>query len=148
MAQVCDIDNSYFTVRVADNSEVYCTKILGYEQKASGTKTVVENSSKKTNFEAAKSAKIAKEAAVVFALKAMNCGKRTIATLLVQNASKGLTKRQIKQMNKAYRDIKELLETGSLDSAKEEIEAVVADGTLVTEADKTALIAELDSCKP
>lgn len=147
-AHICDLANKYYTVRVADNSEVYCTRFIGFEQKASGNKIVAENAAKKSAFEASEVVRKAKESAIAMATKAINCGKRVIAMLVVQNASKGLDTTQIKAMNASYSTIKDLLETGSLTSAREEILAATADGVLVTETDKTVLVAELDLCKP
>ena len=81
------------------------------------------------------------------AMKAQHCGKRVMALMLARNAQKGLSKPQRKQLVQTYKDIKNLLDVGSLDVAKDEIQAVDADGVLVTSADKTALTADLDSCQ-
>jgi hypothetical protein len=120
----------------SDPKEVYCTK-----------KAVTENAGLKASYEAAVSAKASYEAALALAIKAQQCGKRVMALMLVRNAQKGLSKNQRKQLVQTYKDIKDLLDAGSLDVAKDEIQAVNADGTLVTAADKTALVAELDSCQ-
>jgi wobble nucleotide-excising tRNase len=82
------------------------------------------------------------------ARKAQACGKDTMAYLLVRNAQKQLSTAQVKQLVEAYATIKSLLESGSLTTAKEEISAAVADGVIVTEADKTALNQFIDGCKP
>jgi len=47
-----------------------------------------------------------------------------------------------------YANIKALLESGSLGTARAKITEVTPDGTIVTEADRTALLAVLDGCKP
>ena len=90
-------------------------------------------------------AKAAREAQIASAMAAINHGKRVIALFLVRNSTKSLTTGQVKQLNATYSAIKDLLETGSLVSAKEEINALTPDGVLVTEGDKTELIAEIDS---
>lgn len=82
------------------------------------------------------------------AQKAMDCGRSAQALLLVRNATKGLTTTQIKQMVSTYSSIKQLLDTGSLVSSIEEIEEIEADGILVTESDKTALVIHINGCKP
>jgi hypothetical protein len=128
-------------------TQVYCTHITGYDQKIEGKK-LVEDSAKKASFDAKVLEEKNKSQALSQAKKAMECGKTTQALVLVRNASKGLTKPQVKQMVKAYEDIKNLLDTGSLESAVEEIQAVVADGVLITEEDKAALIAQIAACKP
>lgn len=51
----CNVDEGYFKVRVADNSEVYCTKISGYEKKLTGNKVIVANEAKKALWDAAQS---------------------------------------------------------------------------------------------
>lgn len=98
--------------------------------------------------QAAEAAAKALEVAMAQAIKAMDCGRRTQAYLLVRNATKGLSKPQVKSLVSTYRAIKDLLDTGSLASAAEEIAAITADGTIVTEQDKLALVNFLNSCKP
>jgi hypothetical protein len=80
------------------------------------------------------------------ALRAADCGKRVKARVSVINAKKGLKKAQRKQLINNFKAIIPLLDAGSLDIAKDEISAVVADGTLVTEEDKLKIIAEIDAC--
>lgn len=145
-AKVCS-DSEETPIKNYDQLEVYCSKLTGYPQIAQGKKFQL-NQAKKDAYEANKAAKQAQEAAFAQAEKSMKCGKRVQQLLLVRNASKGLTKGQIKQLVKDYADIKDLLDSGSLESAKEEILAVTADGTRITEDDKTAMAAELDACKP
>lgn len=129
-----------------DFSEIYCSKFLRFDaQIPSGKKIIVENATKKAAYDSALAASEAMEAAIATAMKAINHGKRVIALLVVRNASKGLTTAQIEQMNSTYAEIKNLLETGSLVTAKEKIELITPDGTIVTEADKTALISEINS---
>lgn len=120
----------------ADFTEVYCTKPLF-------------DSAKKTARlaqEATAQAERDQEALIDQALTRMNCGRRVIGLLLLRNEPKGLTTGQIKQMNTTYASIKGLLETGSLLSAKEEMQLVTPDGTITTDGDKTALIARIDKC--
>lgn len=128
-------------------TELYCSKVTGYNQKLSGRKIVVEDAALKTSFESQKTQDQAKEAAIQMAQKAMKCGQRVIAAMLIRNQPKGLTKPQVRNLVKTYSDIKDLLETGSLDSAREDIAAVVVNAPIVTQADKDALVAELDACK-
>jgi hypothetical protein len=127
-------------------TEVYCSKITGYPQIASGSKKLQNNPTKMATYEAQVAAEKAQSDAIAQAKQAMACGEDVIALLLVLNVPKGLTTAQIKQVNQTYADIKDLLETGSLVSAREEIQAVTPDGTLVTEADKIALTAKIDEC--
>lgn len=149
-AQVCGVSDSvhpYFVVRVADNSEVYCTRIVSYAQIPSGVKEVREDPTLKVAYDASEVARLADENLMNLALKAMNCGKRVKARLLVRNSPKSLNNGQKKQIVSLYKDIQSLLEAGSLEAAKEEINLVTPDGTLITSSDLTALVNELDSCK-
>lgn len=145
-AKICSVQGSE---KYIDElyTQVYCTHITGYEQKIDGKK-VVEDASLKAAYEVQKSQKDQLEGAMVQAAKAQNCGRSTMAYMLVRNAPKNLSTAQVKSLVSTYAAIKGLLESGSLVTAKEEIAAVVADGILVTEADKAALIAYIDTCKP
>ena len=138
-AQVCTIGKVIRT-----ESEVYCAvEVL----KADGKKLVVSEE-KKAAREAAEAIKAQQQAALNAALKAMDCGKSAQAAMLVRNAAKNLTTTQVKQIVAAYAPIKGLLDTGSLQSAIEEIQAIQADGVLVTQADKEAIIAHINQCRP
>ena len=53
--QVCDSIDGYFIVRTLD--EVYCTKLISYDQKLSGNKIIAEDATKKADHELAKAAK-------------------------------------------------------------------------------------------
>jgi len=126
-----------------DLLEVYCaTDVMRFAKK------LQESPVKKAAYEAEQSAKASLESAMNIARKAQACGKDTTAYMLVRNASKNLTRGQVKQLVKSTVDVKNLLESGSLESAKEEINATVADGVLITEADKVAIVAYIDGCKP
>lgn len=123
-----------------DYKIVYCMKAVGKESSL--------NSSLLAQKLTEKNQKAQYEAALGQATKAMDCGRRVIAVLIVRNASKSLTTQQVGQMVATYAQPKGLLETGSLVTAKEVISSITADGLLVTEADKTALTSEIDNCKP
>lgn len=121
-----------------DPNEVYCTwtrpEHIGIDQ------------AKKSAYEANKLASEQEKAAIDIALKSMECGKKVKALVLVRNAPKNLSKGQVKQMLVSYSEIDSLLESGSLVTAKDEIQNIVADGVLITEQDKAALISKIDSC--
>lgn len=131
----------------AEYSEVWCNKISGFEKKLSGRKILSRNESKKTQFETTEAAKKADEMAMAAASKALDCGKKVISRMLLQNKPKSLSKAQVRNLVKTYKDIKNLLDTGSLESAREDILAVTLNPPIVTQADKDALVAELDACK-
>lgn len=122
----------------ANYSKVYCIELLG--------KKSVKDLVGFSGYKAGLAAKAQIEAGIQMAQKLRVCGERVMALMLVRNQPKGLSSAQVKQLVQGYSEIKSLLESGSLVSAKEEIQAVVADGILVTEADKAALSQELDKC--
>lgn len=109
--------------------------------------TVVIDPAKKSADDLTVAAGALSEAAIRAALKAQRCGRRVKALLLVRNAPKGLTNGQKKQLVSDHGTTIRLLDAGSLDTARAEILATPADGTIITEGDKTALVAELDNCK-
>lgn len=128
--------------------EAYCTKVSGYEKK--NVKRIQISEAKAALYESEKvllAQKAAYAVADAAAEKAVNCGKSTQRLLLIRNAQKKLTTAQVKQMVAQYASTIDLLNTGSLVSAQEEIVAVQPDGVLVTEADKSALIAHINGCK-
>jgi len=84
--------------------------------------------------------------AMVDANNAIKCGLKVKSRMLVQNASKSLTDTQKINILSTYSTIDALLSAGSLATARVQILAVVADGVMIVEADKTALVAELDGC--
>lgn len=135
-----DCDNNQSAFMSGDKKTVYCIDKVG--------KTMSIDQTLKAQKDAANTQNAQYEGAISKALAAMNCGRRVIAVLLVRNASKNLSTGQVKQMVSTYDEPKTLLETGSLTSAKELILSLQVDGTLVTEADKTALAGEIDKCKP
>ena len=127
-------------------SETWCNKITGYNQKTTGRKIVVVDEVKKAAHDAEQAQKIAMDNAMAAAKMAMQCGEDVKALLIVRNASKGLLPAQIKQMVSTYSEIDALLSSGSLNTAKAEIEAVTADGTIITNDDKAALVAKINEC--
>lgn len=127
--------------------EVYCSRFLGYEKKLE--KTIQLDSQKLSTWqsqEANKATERAREMAIQTALKRIECGKRVIGLLVVRNASKTLTTAQIGQINTVYAPIKGLIDTGSLVTAKEQMQAITPDELLITTEDKNDLIQEITKC--
>lgn len=140
-------DASENPIKNYDTKEVYCSKFLRNDKVPTGAKILVVNQAKKDALTALENARKIKEAQIAAAMKSITCGRRVIALLSVKNSLKGLTNAQVKQMNNDYKEIKGLLESGALDTSKEEINAITPDGTIVTAQDKIDLIAEIDGCK-
>jgi hypothetical protein len=140
---VCD--EVFVSAYRLDNPQAYCFRLDGYEQVLSGKK-LQNNSTKLAQALAQEAARAQLEAGIQVAQRLRACGERVMALMLVRNQPKNLTTAQVKQLVSSYAGIKGLLESGSLNSAKEEIQAAVADGVLITNADKAALSAEIDKC--
>lgn len=87
----------------------------------------------------------AKEQSIAVALQRMEWGKRVIALVLVQNSKKVLSNVQIAQINATFAQIKGLLETGSLNTAKDAISSISPDGVLVSDEDKSLYLAEINA---
>ena len=68
-----------------------------------------------------------------------------IAYIGARNMAKSLTTAQVKTVVETYSTIQALLASGSIATAKVEIEAVTPDGTLITQADKDAILAEVNA---
>lgn len=143
--KVCVDERRAFTN--AEFTETWCNKITGFAQKLSGRKIIVENSTKKSSYESDKAAKAAQEAALDSQFKDMDFGKELYAKVMLLNKSKGLSKAQRKQLRKDLKDIRDDLADGDICSAREDISALVADGTLIREEDKTAVLALIDANK-
>jgi len=123
--------------------QVYCATDV---MKIDGKK-LQENAEKKAAYEAKIAAEKMLESQIALVTKARACGDKAISYMSVRNAVRGLSNDQKKQIVVAFSDIKSLLEVGSLDAAKEEIAKVNADGTLVTEADKSEMIKFIEGCE-
>ena len=122
---------------------VYCAKPI---YKIDGKK-LVENSEKKAAYEAAQASKKQLEIELAQVQKARDCGSRAINVMSLRNAKKGLSKEQRKQILTIYEDIKNMLDVGSLDNAKDAINSATADGILITEADKSSMIESIVGCQ-
>jgi len=88
----------------------------------------------------------AKNSGINQALQAIEGGKRIVAYMNALNAAKNPTALQVKAVlqDADLSLIKALLESGSLATAKVEIEAYTPSG-IITQADKDAILAELNS---
>lgn len=137
----CSLDEE--KIKNYDLLSVYCTKPI---YKIDGKK-LAESPSKKATYEAAQAAKKQLEIELMQVQKARDCGSRAINVMSLRNAKKGLSKQQRKQILTIYEDIKNMLDVGSLDNAKDAINSATADGILITEADKSSMIESIVGCQ-
>jgi len=137
----CSLDEE--KIKNYDLLSVYCAKPI---YKIEGKK-LIENPSKKAAYEAAQASKKQLEIELLMVQKARNCGSRAINVMSLRNAKKGLSKEQRKQILTIYEDIKNMLDVGSLDNAKDAINSATADGILITESDKSSMIETIVGCQ-
>lgn len=144
-SKVCPSDRTL--INNHDQLQVYCSKLVGYEKKSEPT--IILDTQKLQVFQAQNAVDLLvrqKEAGLQIALRKIDCGKRVIALLVLRNSSKVLSTSQISQINNSYAGIKGLLETASLNTAKEAILATVPDGVMITEGDIADLANETQKC--
>lgn len=79
--------------------------------------------------------------------KRFECVDKVKKTMFVLNYKKNLDKQQVKTFVKSTKDISDLIESGALETALDEIAAIPSDGTVILESDKVKLIEVIDSCK-
>ena len=137
----CSLDEE--KIKNYDLLSVYCAKPI---YKIEGKK-LAESASKKASYEAAQAAKKQLEIELLMVQKARNCGSRAINVMSLRNVKKGLSKEQRKQILTIYEDIKNMLDVGSLDNAKDAINSATADGILITESDKSSMIETIVGCQ-
>jgi hypothetical protein len=128
--------------------EFACQKLLGYEQKF-GYKNIQPNPEKERKFKEDQVKEQIAQAEDKQAEKVLECGKKVKKLLLIRNAKKNppLTKAEIKQFHKTFADLDDLLEGGSLNTARDEMLAAKTDSKVLTEEDKAEAIKTLDGCK-
>ena len=93
------------------------------------------------------SAELAEQALEQAIQKKINCGEATIKFIAKNNVKKQLTIEQRRTMVQTYSSILDLLKSGSVDIAKADIQAVNADGTIVSEQDKTDIVNFITECE-
>lgn len=124
--------------------KVVCTRLLGYEQK--DQTNLVLNETLQAQIIAEDLAKQLTEDAISAVKKKMECGKTVKAVMALRNVQKALSVAQVSQFMQNFANISALLDSGALDTAKAEVQAITPDGTLTTNEDKTAIIGQIDLC--
>lgn len=134
-------------IRAADNSEVYCSRLLRYEQKPAGYQRAVVNETLKTQWEAERAAKRAEREAVQSQIKDMNFGRSLYASVQLLNKGKGLSKAQRRQLRQDLKTMRDDLLDGNICDVRADLVALPANGTTIREEDKTVLLAKIDAYK-
>lgn len=134
-------------IRAENNSEVYCSMLLRYEQKPAGYSRAVVNETLKAQWEAEQAAKKAERDAVNSQLKDMDFGRALYARVQLLNKGKGLSKAQRRQLRQTLGTMRDDLMDGNICDVRADLIALSADGTLIREEDKTAILSKIDSFK-
>jgi hypothetical protein len=87
----------------------------------------------------------ASEADIAMRIRRIQFGQRLIAIMGIRNDAKELSVEQILQLVADFADINNAWLNGMIASSRGLIDAITPDGTLLTTADKTAILAEIDS---
>lgn len=106
---------------------------------------LVEDVALKATVEAEDIALAASENLIKDKLKNMDFGKRVLALVSIRNDAKTLSTVNVASISATYAPIQALLLSGSIATAKNQILSIVPDGTLVTQADLDAIVAEINS---
>lgn len=146
-SKVCD-DEAEDTYRIRENSlmpgySIVCTRLLGYEQQPK--EVMVENQALKASVLAAEAAKSAQLSAIQQARAARSFGESIVDMIAVKNIQKGLTAAQIKQVVAEYEEIRTLLVSGAIATARADVAAMTPDGVRITQADKDEILAAIDA---
>ena len=100
----------------------------------------------KTQEEIDKEAEAAMSEAIALKLSRMECGKKVIAIFSIRNDAKNLTTQQVQTLSETYAQVQSLLMNGSLETSAMVITGIAPDGIITTQADKDALLSELNLC--
>lgn len=120
-----------------------CTGITGYQQKEETV--LVENADLKAQVQFQDQAKNTLESQIQARTKRIGFGTRIVALMGVRNDAKNLTAEQSAGFLSTYGPIMQMLQAGALDTAKAQIEAITPDGTITTQADKDAILSEINA---
>jgi hypothetical protein len=125
-------------------TEVYCSKITGYQQKT--VTGIYEDASLKSTYTASVAAKQSIEQGIALAAQKRACGQRVIDFIAVLNAQKGITVEQTRVMLTSFNDIHTELKAGALETAQDSLENIDVSGIILDQADINLIIAELQKC--
>jgi hypothetical protein len=135
-------------VKLTMYTEVYCSKITGYNTMLSGRKIVVVDEALKTTYDADQATKAVTKAAMDAQLKDMRDGKEIYAKIMLANKAR-LTTAQRATMRTNFALIRDYFLDGEICLAKTDVDAIVPDGIIIRQEDKDStltLIASYKTC--
>ena len=87
----------------------------------------------------------ASEYEIAMRVQRIQFGQRLVAIMSIRNDAKSLTTEQIVQLVSDFADINQAWLNGSIQTSRALIDALTPDETILTTADKTAILAEIDA---
>lgn len=121
---------------------IVCLGIEGYEQIE--TSVLVLDQNLKDAIDAADTVKTNRQAQINSKVKDLYFGQKLLAIIGVQQFASGLTSSQKIQYFEDYQGLQRLLLGGAIASAKQLLEDLTPDGTLLTEVNKQELLGEIN----
>lgn len=85
------------------------------------------------------------EAEIAMRIERIKFGQRLVAIMSIRNDAKNLTTQQIVQLVTDFADINQCWLNGSIATSRALVAALTPDGTILTTADKNAILAEIDA---
>lgn len=85
------------------------------------------------------------EADIALRMRRIQFGQRLVAIMSIRNDAKNLTGAQIVQLVQDFASINTAWLNGSIATSRALVDAITPDGTILTEDDKTAILAEIDA---
>ncbi len=142
--KVCT-DPDEMAIKNYDSMEVYCTKIVNYQQKS--VTRAREDSGLKTPYDANMVISNSEKSAIGLRLDDMDFGRKIYASVQVLNESKGLSKGQRRTLRADLEVIRDDLMDGNICDARFDIAALTTDPIVIRDEDVTAVLAKLDAYK-
>lgn len=121
--------------------ELYCIARLPRSYQQRSVKRLQDDAALIT----ADDARSARETAVKRVKARMGFGRDLFAEMSVRNAMRGLTMAQRRSLRQSVSDVKDALETGSLEDAKDGIQNLTVDGTIIVQADVDWAVGKIDA---
>jgi len=87
----------------------------------------------------------AQEEEIAIRVKRIEFGHRLVAIMSIRNDAKSLSQSEIVQLVNDFADINKAWLNGSIQTSRALIDALTPDETILTTADKVAILAEIDS---
>lgn len=85
------------------------------------------------------------ESDIALRMKRIQFGQRLVAIMSIRNDAKNLNGAQIVQLVQDFGSINQAWLNGSIATSRALVAAITPDGTILTNADKTAILAEIDA---